>query len=252
MAVAALDISGENAASTAEQIVDQGGRAISVAVDVADASQLAAAAERVNDEFGRCDHLFANVGVQQFGRLDRLTSDDWDWLLSVNVKGTAQTVNAFLPLLRSTDGPRGIALTSSDSALAATARLGGYIVTKAAVMAYGDVLRLELAEEEISVTTIFPAGMMTTHLDSSRAARPELLGPSLLDMDDLTYVATNAAPSAGDLLDAEQAVTGLLAAVVDGTPYFVTHGSSRGRFEPRVHEIIGAYDDMAARRGIAR
>ncbi len=154
--------------------------------------------------------------------------------------------------MRSTEGSRGIALTSSDSALAPTARLGGYIVSKAAVMAYGDVLRLELADESISVTVVFPAGMMTTHLDSSRAARPEQLGESVLDMDDLTFVATNAAPGAGDILDAQQAAEGLLAAVSTGAPYFITHGSSRDRFAPRVDQILAAYDAMAARRDTAR
>ena len=53
---------------------------------------------------GGCDVLCANVGVQQFGAIDRLTPEDWQWVLSVNVFGTVNTVTSFLPSIRRADG----------------------------------------------------------------------------------------------------------------------------------------------------
>ena len=53
----------------------------------------------------------ANVGVQQFGAADKLTEQDWEWLLNVNVKGTVRTVREFLPLLREGSGFRRIVFT---------------------------------------------------------------------------------------------------------------------------------------------
>ena len=76
--------------------------------------------------------------------------------------------NAFLPLLRAANGPRHIVLTSSMAALVPTPRQGAYITTKFAITGYGDVLRQELADDGIGVTVVFPSGMITTHLESSR------------------------------------------------------------------------------------
>lgn len=248
LAVAALDISAASAEATASSLRDRGAAAIAISVDVADREALARAAEIVTRELGRCELLFANVGVQQFGSLDRLTPDDWQWLLSVNVLGTVQTVDAFLPLMRNTVGHRHIVLTSSDSVLAPTPRIGGYIVTKAAVMSYGDVLRLELADEDIAVTVLFPSGMTTNHLDSSRAARPAKLGPSMLHLDDLAYVSTHAAPGPDDIATPQSAAAGVLLQVRANVPFVVTHGSSRDRFEPRVQQLLAAYQSMVERR----
>ena len=49
---------------------------------------------------GGCDVLCSNVGVQQFGAVDKLTEQDWQWVLNVNVLGTIRTVREFLPMLR--------------------------------------------------------------------------------------------------------------------------------------------------------
>ena len=48
--------------------------------------------------------LCPNVGVGQYGAVDALTDQDWDWVLSVNVLGVIQTVRTFLPLLRAGEG----------------------------------------------------------------------------------------------------------------------------------------------------
>ena len=100
MRVAALDINREAAESVAAALEAAGTEAVGRAVDVADRETLDAAAAEVAARFGSCNVLAANVGVMQFGPLERITADDWQWLLSVNVVGTANTVNAFLPLLR--------------------------------------------------------------------------------------------------------------------------------------------------------
>ena len=172
MGVAVLDINREAAESVSSRLAAEGRETLARAVDVADPASVDAAAAAVAEQFGTCNVLCANVGVQQFGPLDHITTEDWQWVLSVNVIGTANTVNAFLPLLRAQQGARHIVLTSSIAALVPSPRQGAYITSKFAVTGYGEVLRQELADEGIGVTLLFPSGMMTTHLESSRAARP--------------------------------------------------------------------------------
>src|SRR4051812_24042281 len=89
MVVAVLDIDGAAADATAQAIAGEHGVATMAArVDVGDGASIAAAARDVEAELGGCDVLCANVGVQQFGAIDRLTDDDWQWVVDVNILGT--------------------------------------------------------------------------------------------------------------------------------------------------------------------
>lgn len=141
-------------------------------VDVGDAGSMEEAGAHVRSTLGGCDVLCANVGVRQFGALDRLTEQDWEWVLNVNVLGTIRTVRSFLPLMRAAQGWRRIVLTASSCVLAPSVRMGVYQTSKFAVAGFGETLRAELAPEGIGVTVLFPAGMMTGHLDSSTGRDP--------------------------------------------------------------------------------
>jgi NAD(P)-dependent dehydrogenase (short-subunit alcohol dehydrogenase family) len=248
MRLAVLDINREAAEMVAAQLVEAGAETIGRAVDVADRASLDAAAAEVTDRFGACNVVAANVGVMQFGPLEQITADDWQWLLSVNVVGTANTVNAFLPLLRASDGPRRILLTSSMAALVPSPRQGAYITTKFAITGYGEVLRQELADDDIGVTIVFPSGMMTAHLDSSRAARPRALGESVLRDEDLEVVVATAGTGDDVVTTPEDAITDLVHDVLAGEPYFITHGSRAVEIRARHQAIEDAHQRMREAR----
>ena len=243
LAVVALDLDAERAAATERALRDQGFPALSAGVDVADPGSLEAAAELTRSTFDRCTVLCANVGVQQFGALDRLSDQDWQWVLSVNVLGTVHTVNAFLPLLRATSGPRHIVLTASSAVFTPAARLGAYATTKYAVVGYGEALRLELEPEGIGVSILFPSGMPTRHLESSVAARPAALGPSVTRDDDIdVMLASRDYDPSADALAPELAVRTLLRDLGDNRRYIITHGDFRDQLVARGRELLDAYD----------
>jgi NAD(P)-dependent dehydrogenase (short-subunit alcohol dehydrogenase family) len=244
MGIAALDINREAAESVTTRLAAGGTEALARGVDVADRASLDAAAEAVAERFGSCNVVAANVGVMQFGPLEQITAEDWQWLLSVNVVGTANTVNAFLPLLRAADGPRHIVLTSSMAALVPSPRQGAYITTKFAVTGYGDVLREELADEGIGVTVVFPSGMITKHLDSSRAARPRALGESVLRDEDLDVVIATAGSGDDVITTAADAITDLVRDMLAGEPYLITHGSRADEIRARHQAIEDAHQRM--------
>ncbi|WP_116287832.1 SDR family NAD(P)-dependent oxidoreductase [Parafrankia colletiae] len=225
MDVALLDIDGERVAAEAETLA--GAHPVRVEgrrVDVTSEADLTATAGQVDVLFGRCDLLFVNVGVQHFGAVERLTDDDWRWVLDVNVVGAARTVRAFLPLLRRSGHGR-IAFTASVNVLAPAARLGVYQASKAAVVALAETLRFELAEDSIQVSVILPAGMTTRHLESSLAARPDHLpnGDGSSD-DDRKAMMASRPMSDADVTTAEVAARHALAEVLAGEPYVITHG----------------------------
>jgi NAD(P)-dependent dehydrogenase (short-subunit alcohol dehydrogenase family) len=187
--------------------------------------------------------LCANVGVQQFGAVDVLTDNDWRWVLDVNVMGVVNTVNAFLPLLRASEGNRRVVVTASSSVLVPGVRLGTYITSKFAVMGYGETLRMELASEGIGVSVFFPAGMSSRHLESSVAARPAELGPSVLKREDIdVMMAGRKMDTATHMVTPEQAVRNLLAELEGDPRYIVSHGQYRNELIERCDDIVAAFD----------
>jgi NAD(P)-dependent dehydrogenase (short-subunit alcohol dehydrogenase family) len=250
MAVAALDIDETAARRTVLSLTDAGANAAAVQVDVGDPTSIRDAAARVDETYGGCDLLCANVGVQQFGSIDRLTDDDWTWVLGVNVYGTIRTVAAFLPLLRKRPGWRHISLTASTSYFVPGVRLGAYATSKFAVVGFGETLRLELADEGIGVTIVFPAGMATRHLESSALARPATLGESVTLPDDIeAMLASRTTDLAEDIASPEEAVHHLLPQLLANEPYVITHGDVRSEYDERRAEIDRAFDRMERLRG---
>jgi NAD(P)-dependent dehydrogenase (short-subunit alcohol dehydrogenase family) len=247
MSIGVLDIDEGSAEATAGSVIERGGRATSCRVDVADVDSLQSAAHHVTRELGGCDLLCANVGVQQFGALDRLTIADWRWMVSVNVLGTIQTVNAFLPLLRDARPGAHILLTASSGVFTPGVRLGAYTTTKYAVVGYGETLRQELEPEGIQVSILFPAGMSTRHLESSAAARPSEFGPSIMRDEDIeAMLSSREYDAATDMISADDAVRNLVRALRDDEHYIFTHGRYRDILVRRGQELLAAYDRMAA------
>ena len=243
MAIVALDIDGARAAETARAVRDAGGRAISLVVDVADRSALAAAADAAEAAFGGCNALCANVGVQQFGPADRLTEAEWRWVLDVNVLGVVNTAAAFLPLMRRTPGNRRILVTASSAVLVPGARLGAYTASKFAVMGFGETLRLELAPEGIGVSVFFPAGMSSRHLESSQLAKPAAIGGPVMSGEDIeVMMASRGLDTATHMVTPEHATRNLLAELAADARYIVSHGRYRAALIERTDDIIAAFD----------
>ena len=250
--LALLDIDGERAEAKTAELRARGIEAFGVEVDVADAASLSAAAAQVSDRYGSCHAVCANVGVQQFGSIDALTAEDWRWVMSVNFNGVVNTVAAFRPLLREAEGRRHIVITSSASFFQIGVRMAAYIASKYAVVGYGEVLRRELASENINVALLFPAGMMTRHIESSIAARPAELGSSRFDMSDVQAMMADVdIDAASHVATPEYAVRNLLDDLDAGHPYIITHGDYYGQVRAQQREVSAAFERMAARPGVA-
>jgi NAD(P)-dependent dehydrogenase (short-subunit alcohol dehydrogenase family) len=244
MAVAVLDIDADAAASVARSIVSDGATAISTRADVGDSDSVATAAEHVRDTLGACHVLCSNVGVQQFGAIERLTEQDWSWVLDVNVMGAVRSVREFLPMIRAESGFRHLLFTASSSVLAPSVRMACYQTSKFAVLGLAESLREELASEGIGVTALFPAAMMTGHLESSVRVRPAAMGESRLDQADVDAMLAHQPLGPDDVTTTEHAIRNLLVDLVNDEPYVMTHGSHRPAYERRRVAMDAAFDRM--------
>jgi NAD(P)-dependent dehydrogenase (short-subunit alcohol dehydrogenase family) len=237
MSVVLLDLDGERAVAEAEQIAAiHDVSALGMAVNVADEESVNAAASAVSDRFGRADLVISNVGVQLFGSIDRLTDEEWRWVLDVNVVGSARVARAFLPLLR--QAPRGrLTFTTSASVLDPASRMAAYQASKFAVWGLAETLRLELADENIGVSVIFPSGMMSRHLETSEAAQPEHLRRPIADESDFAAMAASNPAMVQAVLTPEDAARRVLEAILLDQPYIVTHGDLVGPVEDRCNQL---------------
>ncbi|MGY1846108.1 MULTISPECIES: SDR family oxidoreductase [unclassified Blastococcus] len=143
-----------------------GGTALPLPVDVTDREALLATTQRIHDEFGRVDLVFANAGRQRISSITDLRVEDWDDQIDLNVKGLMNTIAAFVRDLEqaAVDGrPADLITTSSIAAVRVLERFQVYSGTKAYVTQLSRLLRTELGRKKVRVSTVEP-GMVDTEL----------------------------------------------------------------------------------------
>lgn len=213
--------------------------ALGQSVDVADGSSVDEAVRSIGERFEAVDLCVSNVGVQLFGPVERLSDDEWRWVLDVNVIGSARVARAFLPLLRAA-GRAHVAFTTSSSVLAPASRLGAYQASKFAVWGLAETLRVELEGEGIAVSVVFPSGMLSRHLETSETAQPEHLRRSIGRDDDFDVMITSNPDLAAAVVTPEDAAKGVIEAILAGARYIITHGNLRDAVADRAGRLATA------------
>jgi NAD(P)-dependent dehydrogenase (short-subunit alcohol dehydrogenase family) len=126
-----------------------------VLLDVTDAGAIASAASRVE----RLDGLVDNAGIAVASPLEHLPLEELRRQLEVNLVGQLAVIQAFLPALRAAKGR--IVLMGSIAGKSALPFLGAYAMSKHALEAMADSLRLELAPDGIHVAIVEPGTIAT-------------------------------------------------------------------------------------------
>jgi NAD(P)-dependent dehydrogenase (short-subunit alcohol dehydrogenase family) len=126
-------------------------------------------------------------------------------------------------LLRRAPEPR-LAFTTSSAVLSPGSRLGVYQASKFAVWGLAETLRLELADDGIAVSVVFPSGMVSRHLETSAEAQPEHLRRAIGEAEDFEAMIASNPDMASNPVTPEEAASRVAGAVLAGEPYIVTHG----------------------------
>jgi NAD(P)-dependent dehydrogenase (short-subunit alcohol dehydrogenase family) len=238
-----LDLDGDRAAAEAAALAEAHGTSCAGRpVDVSDQASVGVAADFVEERFGVADLVISNVGVQLFGAVERFTDDEWRWVLDVNVIGSARVARAFTPLLRQADHGR-LAFTTSSSILDPASRLGAYQASKFAVWGLAETLRLELADDGIGVTVIFPSGMMSRHLETSEGAQPASIRRPIANEGDFDAMIGSNPGMAAMLATPDDAAVGVIEAILADELYVITHGDLTGAMAARTAELTRAAEE---------
>ena len=130
-----------------------GDRAIGIATDIGDPRQVQDAFASISERFGRLDVLINNAAVYRPCPVERLSDEEILAQVGTNLLGPVYTSRAAIPLLRAAGGGD-IVNTSSESTLDPFPMLAIYVSTKAALEAFGQVLRYEVEPQGIRVSTV--------------------------------------------------------------------------------------------------
>ena len=158
-----------DAEALVRKIQSAGGRALAVKADVADPAATRGMFDLVEKELGGVDVLVNNAGLMRTGPLAQVDDATFDQMVSVNLKGTFNTLREAATRMR--DGGRIINLSSSVASI----RQPGYAIygaTKAAVEVLTTILSKELGSRGIRVNAVAPGPTATHLLENSR---PEII-----------------------------------------------------------------------------
>ena len=166
--VAVVDLTAERGGRTVERIVTTGGHAIALGCDVSIAAQVDATANEIVDRFGRFDILVNNAGVTRDNLLFKMTEEEWDYVMDVNLKSAFLFSRAAQRYMVSARYGRIVNL-SSRSALGNRGQ-SNYAASKAAVQGLTATLAIELGPFNITVNAVAP-GYIATPMTASTAGR---------------------------------------------------------------------------------
>lgn len=155
------DIDHAEAQATARALRDEGGRADVVALDVADASSVAAAFERVQSEDGRCDILVNSAGIAKFDAFLEFPVDNFVSTMSVNVTGTLLCAQAAGRMMSRSGWGRIVNIASVAGMRAVGRGRTAYGTSKGAVIALTRQMAVELAEFGVTVNAVCPGPVDT-------------------------------------------------------------------------------------------
>jgi NAD(P)-dependent dehydrogenase (short-subunit alcohol dehydrogenase family) len=210
-----------------------------LAIDVNDDADIAAAAAVIESEGGQVDVLINNAGFSQVGAVIDLSRDDLRRQYETNVIAPVAVTRAFLPLLRNAAARNGMAVVANVGSIVglfATPFAGAYCSSKAALHSLSDALRMELAPFAIRVVTIQPGGVRSSF--GNHAEEALRLPPGSLYLPVADGVRARAQAGQIDATPAESFVRPVVDALLAGTPPTVVRGGKNSVKLPLLKKLL--------------
>ena len=171
MTVVIADIDGDAAARLRDELAAAGGSAYAHACDVRAPDAVSELAERTYRDVGPVRLLVNNAGVEQFGYLWDTPVANWNRVVDVNISGVFHGVRAFLPRMLESPEPAWVWNLSSIGGVAVVPLQAPYIMSKHAVLALTECLRLEVQlaghDHHVHVQAVLPGAVVSNIFESA-------------------------------------------------------------------------------------
>lgn len=177
------DINLEKAEETAKEVQALGRRALATKVDVAAFGDVEKMVEAILTQFGKVDILVNNAGIARDKLILRMTEEDWDAVLNINLKGTFNCTKAVVRHMSKQKSGKIVNIASVVGEMG-NAGQGNYAASKAGVIGFTKTIAREFAQRGINVNAIAPGYIETPMTDAlSDKVKEEL--KRLIPMDRL-------------------------------------------------------------------
>lgn len=167
--------------TAAREVADEAGaKALAVTVDVSDSSSVRSMIKVVVDNFRSIDVLCNNAGFGFPGNVLEIDEDNWDRLMSVNLKGVYLCSKYAIPELAKTGDGR-IVNTSSYTANVGIRDRAAYVASKGGVSALTRAMALDHVDQGIRVNAVAPGTINSPYFDKmiAESAEPQELVDAL-------------------------------------------------------------------------
>ncbi|SFJ86219.1 3-oxoacyl-ACP reductase FabG [Methylophaga sulfidovorans] len=156
---------GEEAAKqTVEEITANGGTADYYLCDVSNWEQVQALVAYTEDSFGSVDILCANAGTFPQKKIVDLTPEDWDDIMSANLKSTFLCVKACIPQFDKQGKGRVVVTSSITGPITGYPGWSHYGATKAGQLGFMKTAAMELARYNTTINAVMPGNIYTEGL----------------------------------------------------------------------------------------
>ena len=167
------DIDLESAQQTVDLLPTEG---LALRLDVSDSANTEAGFKQVLDHFGRLDILVNNAGITRDSLLVRMSEEDWDAVISINLKGIFNCSKAAARPMMKARGGRIVSISSVVGVIGNPGQ-ANYAASKAGLIGFTKTLARELAARNVTVNAVAPGFIQTDMTDKmSEEAREYMLG----------------------------------------------------------------------------
>ena len=173
--LALCDVQAELLADTAAKVQALGRRSQAYAMDVAQGAAVTEAVNKILADFGRIDVLVNNAGITRDTLLIRMSEEDWDAVLDINLKGAFLVTKAVVKFMMK---QRSGAIVNIASVVGVMGNAGqvNYSASKAGLIALTRTLAKELGGRNVRINAVAPGFIRTAMTDKlPEAAREAML-----------------------------------------------------------------------------
>jgi NAD(P)-dependent dehydrogenase (short-subunit alcohol dehydrogenase family) len=171
MTVVLADVDTAAIATLRDELRAVGGAAVDIACDVRDPDALQELADRAYRDVGPVRLLVNNAGIEQFGYLWDTPITNWQHIVDINISGVFYGVRAFLPKMMAADEQAWVWNLSSVGGVVAIPLQAPYIMSKHAVLALTECLRLDIQsaghDNHIHVQAVLPGAVVSNIFESA-------------------------------------------------------------------------------------
>ena len=194
--IAVTDLQGDRAEAVAREIQATGGKAQAHQLEVGDWDAWRA----LERSLGPVDILVNNAGVADVGRLVDTDPEQWARQLDINLMGVIRGCRTFVPAM-TRRGSGHVINIASLAGLALAPGMISYNTAKAAVVAFSESLRVEVALDGVGVSVCCPAFFRTNLTDSMHTASPAMVARVHKWMDTSGVTAEDVALACADAIE---------------------------------------------------